>query len=894
MIILLWASLYIQVYALPAPDFKEFSIENLTIESGLSNKTITSIVQDREGYMWFGTESGLNRYDGYNFRIYKSEPDDMTSIPCDRVTCLLEDNDGIIWVGTSSGGVAYYNRENDNFKRVLLDQGNIESWGNNVLTSYIDKNGTLWFGTWGEGLYEYDKINGKFHKYKPIPDKPLDFGNRVMAIIEDGESNFLVGTRDGLYTFDRDEHTFKKFKIDIPEKSSASARAITCFHKDSSGDIWIGSFSGVFHFEVRTKKLRRPETEWAEKMKGTRVYSIREDKYDRLWFGSWNGLISVSSDRKEYKLYIGSARPGCALSSDLVLYIYIDRSYTFWVGTMKGLNMFSGSRTGFKNFDVRDFIKGDPVSYYFSAVYEDQNRNIWFGTLKNGVLKFNRDTFKIEKIKINNLADNIHVESSIFTIKRDLSGDLFIGTTRGLVVYDIKKKTSFLYLNEPGNRKSLCNNEVVSILEFKPGIVFIGTMQGLNIFDKKKGEFNCYHYDPSDHGSISSDLITSVLKDKKGRVWVGTYGGGLNRYLPETDDFERIEEPAENNLRRKFIYPLYESEDGMLWMGSNEGGLKMYDPETGKFRNYFIKDGLTSNTVWDVVEDNSGFIWFSSAGGISRLNREDDSILNFGKPDGILIDFFTFNSMKKIENGDIYCSGLNGFVTFSPREIKKCSAMPSIEFTSLKKLTKSGIKNIHIAKNKSIDFSHDDMMITFDFSAMSFLYSNKNRYKYKVSGISEQWIDLGKDHSVTFGSLDPGDYKFEVIGSNCFGVWNKESRAVDFKILPAYWQTLWFKLFIMAFLSVVLICFHITRLKKLEKKLRNETDMEKLFRKKKISKREKEILLLVIQGMTSREIEDLLFISYGTVKNHIYSIYKKLNVKNRAEIVNLFKEIKKF
>jgi len=631
-----------------------------------------------------------------------------------------------------------------------------------------------------------------------------------------------------------------------------------------------------------------------KKMRETRVYSIKGDKYGRLWFGSWHGLISVSSDGKNYKKYSGCTGKGSSLSSDLVLEIYIDRSYTFWVGTMKGLNMFNGNRSGFKNYDARDLLEGDATSFYFSSVFEGQNRLMWFGTLKNGIIKFNKDTCEVEKIDINNLSENTIVENTVFTINGDLKGNLYIGTTRGLIVYNVKSTKSYLYTNEPGNNKSLSNNEVVSILEISPGKIFVGTMQGLNIFDRTKGEFQRFYNDPSDPCSISSDLITSVIKDSKNRIWVGTYGGGLNRYFAETHAFKRVEEPAENNLRRKFIYPLYESKDGMLWMGSNEGGLKMYDPETGKFENYFIKDGLTSNTVWDVVEDKNGFIWFSSSGGISKLNRKDGSIVNFGKPDGILTDFFTFNSMKKTEKGDIYCSGLNGFVTFSPQDIKKFSTIPSIEFTSLKKLTKRGIEIIHTDKNMRIDFAYNVRMVTFDFSAMSFLYPNKNRYKYKVSGISEQWIDLGQDHSVTFGSLDPGEYRFEVICSNCFGVWNMEGRSIDFKIHHAFWQTFWFKLFVLAFLSVIFVCFHVTRLKRFEKKLRNETDMDKLFRKKGISKREKEILLLVIQGKTSREIEDILFISYGTVKNHIYSIYKKLNVKNRAEIVNLFKEIRNF
>ena len=327
-------------------------------------------------------------------------------------------------------------------------------------------------------------------------------------------------------------------------------------------------------------------------------------------------------------------------------------------------------------------------------------------------------------------------------------------------------------------------------------------------------------------------------------------------------------------------------------MGSNEGGLKMFDPDTEKFRTYYRKDGLPSDTVWDVFEDKSGNIWFSTTNGVSRLNRADGSITNFNKFDGLLIDFFTFNSGAVNKKGEMFFTGNNGIVSFNPEMVRKFSNIPQIEITSIRKIKDENVVTIPVKSEEGLVFDHDEKMITFDFSAMTFLNPKKNKYKYRLSGLSEQWVDIGNRHSISFGSLSPGEYMLTVTGSNCFGDWNNEGTSVRFEITPPFWQTWWFRMFLLALLATMFVCFHISRLKRLEKKIRDETEMEKLFGRKGISKREKEIVTLIIQGKTSREIEDKLFISYGTVKNHIYSIYKKLNVKNRAEIVNLFKDIK--
>jgi len=884
--------LLIMIPVILESNHREFLIQQISVESGISDKTITSIIQDKEGYMWFGTESGLNRYDGYSFKIFKNDPENQASISYNRISCLAMETDGTLWVGTSGGGINCYQRNTGDFKRYSMIPGDLDTKANIVLSIFVDRRGEIWVGTWGEGLFKFNKADNEFENYKPFPGGKINFRNRIQKIYEDSSGSLWVGTRDGLFKFNKEQKLFVRFSGESDIKLSVNKNAICTIFEDRYGDLWAGTYDGVFIVDHKSRTLRSPDFPWIEELKNTRVFSIAEDSYGRLWIGSWEGLYSIKKDRINYNKYTGTGHHGIDLSSSLVLQLYIDRSNIFWVGTMNGLNVFNGNRTGFKNYDMRDILSCEKLTYLFISVYENHDGKLWLGTVKHGILILDRESGSIEKLD-DLIKGNVSLKrNAILNIQGSGGRFIYIGTSKGLSILDQEDMSIKSFVNDPDDPESICNNYVVSCLEYEPGKFFVGTMEGLDRFDLKSEKFVHYFNNPEDNTSISADLITSVMKDNKGRIWIGTYGGGLNTYDPVKDNFIRLHDVSEKNPRKKFLYPIIESGDGMLWMGSNEGGLKMFDPDTEKFKTYYRKDGLPSDTVWDVFEDKSGNIWFSTTNGVSRLNRADGSIANFNKFDGLLIDFFTFNSGAVNKKGEMFFTGNNGIVSFNPEMVRKFSNIPQIVITSIRKIKYENIVTIPVKSEERLVFDHNEKMVTFDFSAMSFLNSKKNRYKYRLSGLSEQWVDIGNRHSISFGSLSPGKYMLTVIGSNCFGDWNDQGASVHFVITPPYWQTWWFKVLLFLLSAAVFVFFHLSRLKKLEKKLRNESEMEKLFRRKGISKREREITFLIIRGMTSREIEDKLFISYGTIKNHIYSIYKKLNVKNRAEIVNLFKEIK--
>jgi len=861
-------------------------------EKGLSNKTVTAIEQDRSGFIWFGTQSGLNRYDGYSMKVFRRVEGDPFSLSCDRVSRILIDSSGQMWVCTNGGGICLYRPATEDFERIFPDRKHPDSLANIVLSAVEEKDGVLWFGTWGEGLYRYQVSTGEFRQFKlgGIPNP--DFQNKVLTVLKDRNDRIWMGTRSGLFRFRKTSLDFVRIGFREGCGIADGIFSVPSIYESKRGELWVGTHHGLFMLDERKGELVPAPYRWARELEDIRILKIIEDPWDRMWVASWNGVHEIDSSRSQSRVYTDTGLPDRVLSSSIVTDIFRDSSGIIWVGTFQGVNYFDGNRRGFRNYDLRDQLPRGIRSFLFSAIYPDPDGTLWLGTMRNGVIHLDREQGLIQNIRESKGKNHSIAGNVIMNIKGGRRGDLYISTTRGFTVFNRNMGTFRSFSHDPGDPGSISHNEVISIQEIEGGDLLLGTMNGLNRLDLETGRAERFFHDPNDPESISGNLISFSVTDRKGRVWVGSYGGGLNRFFPETGRFQQIHEDPRGGNRRKFIYPGLVSKEGKLWMGSREAGLKMFDPDTLEFTNFTMRDGLASNTVYDVMEDDEGYLWFSTSAGISRMDKQEFVITNFGKSDGILIDFFYFNSGFHSSDGEFFFSGEKGFISFFPGDISDPVAPPPVVVTSVRKSGPRGEEVIPGCRAEGFKFYPGDRGLTFEFASLSYLYSSANRYRYRLEGMDARWRDIGGERSVTFGHLRPGKYIFTVLGSNSRGDWSRSGASVSFRVIPSFWQTWWFTTLWIFFVLAGVIVFYRYKVRAIERRLRDESDMEKLFRKKKISKREREILLLVIRGLTSREIEDKLFISYGTVKNHIYSIYKKLNVKNRAEIVNLFKDIK--
>jgi len=424
--------------------------------------------------------------------------------------------------------------------------------------------------------------------------------------------------------------------------------------------------------------------------------------------------------------------------------------------------------------------------------------------------------------------------------------------------------------------------------------LWIGTdFGGLCKFDRAHNQFIRYTHDPSDPTSISSNIVMTIFEDHTGLLWLGTYGGGLNRFDPDRARFSHYQYHSDNpdSISHDTIACIHETPDGILWIGTIGGGLNKFNPESNLFTRYSVKDGLANNCVYGILEDNEGRLWMSTNNGISRFDPGTQVFKNFNSNDGLQSNEFNTFSYCKDRHGEMFFGGINGMNSFFPEEIKTNEFIPPIVFT---RITKFGIESSeikHFFNNDTIKMSYKDS-ISLEFSALDYSNPDKNQYAYMLEGLHDDWIQLGNKHEITFAKMTPGKYNLKVKGTNSSGKWNNSGVYLSLIITPPFWQTWWFQGIMVLLILILIYRWHQIRLKRQAKKLKYETLMERFFIRKNLSNREREVILLILNSKSNKDIEDELFISLGTVKNHIYNIYKKLNVNSRVQLVNLIKNLR--
>jgi DNA-binding CsgD family transcriptional regulator len=381
-------------------------------------------------------------------------------------------------------------------------------------------------------------------------------------------------------------------------------------------------------------------------------------------------------------------------------------------------------------------------------------------------------------------------------------------------------------------------------------------------------------------------------------LWIGTASGGLNQFNREKQTFRRFQSsPAvPNDLNNNEVLSIYQDRNGVLWIGTGGGGLNQFDREKETFKHYTRKQGLPNNVVYGILEDNLGNLWLSTNKGISMFNPSTGIFKNFDLRDGLQGYEFNTGAYFKSQSGQMFFGGVNGLNSFYPDRIEENQYIPPVVITEFKiynkpvAFGKDSPLQKHITETGKIILSYKHNIFSFEFAALDFTHPGKNRYMYKMEGFNREWIHLGHKNDIAFTNLDPGEYIFRVRGANSDGIWNNEGASIKIIITPPIWKTWWFRGLIIMLVVFLAYKWHQTTMKRLSKRLKTEAAMVRFFAKYNISEGEQKILKLILKGKTNKEIEDILFISYHTVKNHIYNIYQKLEVKNRAQLINLFQE----
>jgi signal transduction histidine kinase/ligand-binding sensor domain-containing protein/DNA-binding response OmpR family regulator len=776
--------------------------ENYTLENGLPNNTVHQAFQDRRGYMWFATNHGVCRYDGYRFTSFRNDPRDSTSLSGLLARVIYEDKVGNLWIGTESGGLNRFNREQETFEHIL-PADSVRGIGTSVKAIAEDKNGCLWLGT-NIGIKMYDPRSKKVQWYPFRHNNPASPSNTYVRVLQfDVQGKLWVGTNAGLDLFDPSTQTFSRVYAGNPELKDE----IWEIYNDPAGMLWVGTYNnGLFMINPASRQIQKihldGDREWSKTIR-----SIVRDENGLYWIGSRAGLCVYNAERKTAAWFGNIENEQKSLVNNSILHVYKDAGKNLWISTRGGISLMVPGQQIFRHYKaLHNNSKHLNNNEVYAAWADKSGNNIWIGTGEGGVNILDRKTEQFSYMthnvsKINSIAGNC-----IKSFMDDDKGNVWIGTYKeGISVYNFKTKRFTHFRHDPANPSSLSDNSVWALYKDKKGNIWAGTDAGLDLYNEQTRGFI--------HQTINSknQKVAWISEDSRGYLWLGLLSV-VAIFKPEVGIINTVREQGSC---------FYEDTKGRYWLATRNNGLVLFGAQNGPLKYYDERNGLPNNQVFQILEDNRGQLWLSTANGLALFDPEKETFTNFDKRDGLQNNQFHYGAACKLSNGELIFGGVNGFNLFDPAKVVKNNYQPPVVLTDLKIFNKSVHSNdqmsvLHrsISETKEITIPYEYNILTLEFAALNFVRPEKNRYKFKLIGFDKEWNESGFKTSATYTNLDPGQYTFSVIASNNDHVWNNNGLQLQIKILPPFWKTWWFYLLValtLVGLIYMIIIFRVNR-----------------------------------------------------------------------------------
>lgn len=792
---------------------KDLIFAQIFLQHGLSQSIVTNIIQDRTGFMWIATEDGLNKFDGYEFKIYRNDPDNSNSLSYNQITSLYEDKNGILWLGTFYGGLDSYNPLTNIFTHHKFDANNpLSLSNNNVNILYEDKEGFLWVGT-DAGLNRYDKNKNIFTRFQNEPGNIKSLSNNtVRSICEDSSGLLWIGTENGLNLFNRQDNSFTVFR-NLPGSSrSLSNNEIYSLYRDKRGILWIGTHGGGLNKLISPRGGETSPSFFTYKsapgnrntLSNDEVYAVYEDTKGNLWVGTNGGGINIlNRETGIFKHYLHDPLNSSSLSYNEIRTIFEDRSGLIWIGTYGGgIDLVNRGR---KLFNLYQNIPNTPNSLSENivwSVYEDNSGILWIGTHGGGLNRLDRSTGTYTHYINSTNNPNSLNHNIVRLVFEDKANNFWIGTNGGgLNKFDKATGRFIHFLHNDNDQNSISHNELRSIYQDHSGTIWIGTNGGgLNKMEfpgnnYSAPKFKTFRNSAGDPNSLSNDFVRVMLEDRSGNFWIGTQGGGLNRFDRENNTFKqyRAKRDDKKSINNDYIFAIFEDSKGRLWLGTWGGGLIEFDVKNETFKSYTSKEGLPSDAIYGMLEDGAGYIWVSTNNGLSKFDPVKKTFKNYNVSDGLQNNEFNGGAFFKSTKGEMFFGGIGGFNSFYPDSIKDNPHVPPVVITSFKKLNQEVAFDLPINAIKKIELEHQDYLFSFEFASLDFNSPQKNRYLYMMEGLDDKWISTTADKRyAVYTTLAPGKYTFRVKASNNDGVWNESAASIVIIIHPPFWKTWWF------------------------------------------------------------------------------------------------------
>lgn len=849
--------IFTNIYTIKAEAYSNIVFKNITIEDGLAQASVECMLQDSRGYIWFGTNDGLSRYNGYGFETFRNEIDSENTIVNNYIVCMNEDNDGNLWIGTIDGAskINLYTNKITNYKK----SGVLSN--NNITEILITDEGEVLLASI-DGLNIYNKQNDTFER---IFEEDQLADQEIYSLDQDKNGDIWVGSSTGFTRINLKDKSYIKYS----ESSMENGNLNDCIYKILCYDdyVWFGTLnSGLIKINIETLKLERINTKNSS-LPSDNIKTILIDNKGVLWLGTNSGLVKFDSQKDLYISYVNKPYDKYSIVDDDVYSIIQDNSGLIWVGTYAGVSMFEPE-------NKIEHYKVDPSSNLsinenlIHGIYEDDEGLIWIGTNTKGINILDRENEFI--YDISELTDGCYLSNNSINDITGYGEKIFIGTNNGLNVYDKNTKKISVYSEEEG----LIGKKVKCVMYDDEGVLWIGTNSGFYILNLNTDEIIDLNYLLDKHNIIDK-YAGAIFKDSEGIYWLGTFfNGGLIKIDPKSNTVKSYKYSENfNSISNNSIRTITEDSDGYIWIGTS-GGLNKLDKKTDSFTKYTTADGLPNNNIYGIVIDNNENLWMSTNLGLSKMDKLKGGFYNLNITDGLQSNEFNGNSYGKLRSGELIFGGINGVNIFDPNEILSNSYIPKVEFDGFKL---NGVK-VNTLEDAKLKYNENTIYIRF------FIPDYKNikniQYYYSLDGASNDWFLLNTNELV-LSNLGSGTYTFKVRARNSSGVFSEES-SFKFTIKPPFWKSIEFIiLYIVIILGIVWIVF---RSKNNKMKLLDEMVSKRTRELSEEMEKNTELLNKVI-NLEKRKNAYLVNISHElrTPLNVLSSIHQLVNELNKSE-----------
>ena len=812
----------------PFPPGSSLRFRHITLEDGLAQSSVSAIDQDTQGYIWLGTQDGLQRYDGYDFLTYRHDPNDPASLADNDVGALAVDPGGALWIGTSNVGLDRLDPGTGHFTHFQHDPARPDSLADNdVLTLLLDHAGRLWVGTF-QGLDRMDTASGAFKHYK-VPSEKAN-ANEIFSIFEDHAGRLWVGTAHGLYYFDPRAEKLLPF---VPTGGVALKQVQDIFADTSVGAfadtqsklMWVATRKGIVVLDDagRVRQFYVHKDGDPDSLPSSHVRALIQDSNGDIWIGTAGGVSRYDAATQHFSNYQHDATDPGGLSDDDIYVIYRDRTGLIWIGTGNaGANIYNPQTRAFGYYRHKQGDLNSLASNTVWDIYKDSQGELWVASDK-GLTRLDPTRRHYTQYKLGDRPKARLDDDSVNVVFGGADGTVWAGTDYGVYRY-LPASNNFRHYNLVTQAENPLGNYVYSIDTDSKGRLWLGTGQGLVQLDPQSGAIRRLRHDPARADSLPDDGVSAMCETTDKSLWVAT-SNGLGRFDGDHDHFAVFVSSLSDasSISYNNLESCLPDKDGNLWVGT-ASGLDYLDLKTGKFKRYFVSNGLPNNTIYSILPDAGGGIWVSTGNGLSHFDAAAGTFHNYGTSDGLQSDEFNGGSSYAAPDGELFFGGINGMNAFYPSHLVRNEHPPQVAITRFLRAGEAVPLESANGPVSGVEVRYRENILSAEFTAFDFAAPGMNTFMYKLEGFDSDWHTVHGRRTVTYTNLDPGHYTLRVRGANNDGVWSTQEATLGISVLPPAWRTWWAYLLYAAvsFVAVMLALRIYKRTIKREHDLENE------------------------------------------------------------------------